>query len=86
MHIHVSKKMLETTQFSIEKNGDDLNIKGYHADQVEACERCSLKSFKSNETINIKNLTEKECSCKLSISPLLSFKVNAKETENITLV
>lgn len=86
MHIHLSKKMLETTQFSIEKNGDNLNIKGYRADQIKVCKSCSLRSFKSNETISIKSLTEKVCSCKSGVLPLLSFKVNTKETKKITLV
>ena len=89
MHIHISEKMLKGTRFSIEKLGDRLKIQGYNEEDVkkETCSCCQLKKFKNNETIDISELVEeKRCTCKPSLSPLMSLKVDLNKTKTITMV
>ena len=89
MHIHISKKMLKETRFSVEKFGDKININGYREDEIkgESCSKCLLKKFKNNEIINIKDLvTDKSCGCEPAIMPLMSIKLDPKNTETITIV
>lgn len=89
MHIHIAEKVLKDTKFSIEKHGDRLKINGYKGEEItaETCIKCSLKTLKNNETIYLNELeVEKKCSCKPSIAPLITFKVDASKTEKITIV
>ena len=89
MHIHISKKMLKETRFSVEKFGDKININGYREDEIkgESCSKCLLKKFTNNETINIEDLAaDKTCSCEPAIMPLMSIKLDPKNTETITIV
>jgi len=89
MHIHISKKMLKETRFSVEKFGDKININGYRKDEIkgETCSKCLLKKFTNNEIINIKDLvTDKSCSCEPTIMPMMSIKLDTGNTETITIV